>query len=164
MAVIALIVSIVAVLLAGWGGWSAHQSARSSDSSARSAAEAVDLERSRQHLDQTPHILLEESVYGDPGEGVWFKNGGPLDYDSVRFTFAVSDRPGPLVSFQVNDQWATSGDLGPMAVGDRRLLSYRRSESREAESTLRLRVMCSKGSETWRVPVEVEITPEANVL
>ncbi len=164
MAVAALIVSIVAVLLAGWGGWSAHQSARSSDSSARSAAEAVDLERSRQHLDQTPRILLEESVYGDPGEGVWFKNGGPLDYDSVRFTFAESDQPAPLAGLQVGDQWATSGELGPMAVGDRRLLSYRRSESREAESTLRLRVVCSKGSETWRVPVELEITPEANVF
>src|SRR6266511_1537803 len=70
----------------------------------------------------------------------------------------------PLAGLQVGDQWATSGELGPMAVGDRRLLSYRRSESRDAESTLRLRVVCSKGSETWRVPVELEITPEANVF
>jgi hypothetical protein len=86
MAVAALVISIVAVVFAGvaavaavWSAVIARRSARSSDSSARSAAEAVDLERSRQHLERTPRIHLEESGYNDPGEGVWFTNREPLD-------------------------------------------------------------------------------------
>jgi hypothetical protein len=47
-----------------------------------------------------------------------------------------------------------------MAVGDRRLVPHRRSEDRHAESTLRLRITCSKGNEVWQVPAEVEITPK----
>jgi hypothetical protein len=173
MAVAALVISIVAVVFAGvaavaavWSAVIARRSARSSDSSARSAAEAVDLERVRQHHELTPRIRLEESQHGDAGEGVWFVNDGPLDYDSVTFTFAESDRPGPVVgllpvdALQVGHVWATSADLGPMTLGDRRLLLYRRSENRRAESTLRLRVTCSKGSEVWQIPAEVEITPK----
>ena len=100
----------------------------------------------------------EGSSYGDSCEGVWFANRRPLDYDSVGFIIVESDRPGPLASLQIGDQWYTAGDLGPMAVGDRRLVPYRRSEDRHAASILRLRITCLKGTEVWQVPTEVEIT------
>jgi hypothetical protein len=149
MAVAALVVSIVAVLLAGFGAWSAHRSARS-------AAQAVDLQRAQQHLEHTPRIRLEDG--GFEGDFVRFVNDGPLDYDSVAFTFAATDRPGPVQALQVGEKSVTSADLGPMAVGDHRALPYRfYPESGREAGTLRLRVSCAKGSEKWTIPAEVEL-------
>jgi hypothetical protein len=156
-AVVSLTVAALAALFAGWTGFSAHRSARSDRA-------AVDLERKRQHLERTPKMRLEESQHGDAGPGVWFCNDGPLDYDSVAFRFASQDKPAPIDALKLGDEWVTSGDLGPLAVGDRRLLLYRRPEQPGSDAILRLRLTCSSAGGSWTVPAEVYITPEPFVF
>jgi ABC-type nickel/cobalt efflux system permease component RcnA len=157
MAVAALVVSIAAVLLAGLGAWSAYRSARSSESSAHSAAQAVDLERARRHDELTPHILLErDGALGGEDERVWFANDGPSDYDRVGFAFASTTRRPPVDGLLVDDEWATVGEVGPLALGERRPLRLRRAEDRE-DAILRLRITCSNEQGTWPILAEVEI-------
>jgi hypothetical protein len=157
MAVAALVVSIAAVLLAGLGAWSAYRSARSSESSAHSAAQAVDLERARRHDELTPHISLEHSgTLGGDDEGVWFANDRPLDYDRISFAFAPTTGRPPVDGLLVDDEWTTAGEVGPLALGARRLLRLRRAEDGE-DSILRLRITCTNEQGTWVVMAQVEI-------
>jgi hypothetical protein len=58
----------------------------------------------------------------------------------------------------VNPKWPTEGDFGPMRVGDFRLVFYQRAEPNRG-GTLRFRITCTSGRDTWEVPVDVEILP-----
>jgi hypothetical protein len=160
----ALVVSILAalfaglaVVFAGWSAWASHRSAGSADGSARSAAEAVELERDRRHRELRPRIELEHEWWHEVAdeEGVWFTNGGPLDYTSVSFRFAQAAVDSPIAGFVLG----THGDIGPLTVGERTFLGLERhSEAKGDEGgTLYLVLTCRNGQGTWTIPAQVEI-------
>jgi hypothetical protein len=126
---------------------------------ARSAARAVDLERDRRHRDLTPRISLkQDGSLGGDDEGIWFTSDGPLDYDQVGFTFAPTTGRPPVDGLLVNDEWTTAGEIGPLALGERRFVRCRRAEDGE-DAILHLRITFSNKQGTWPVPAQVEIPP-----
>jgi hypothetical protein len=153
MAVAALVISIVALAVAGWSAWTAHR--------------AFILERDRRHDELTPHVRVDEDRDGEGEEGLCFTNDGPLDFTSVRFRLETPLEDTPVEAFLVGSEWITgagatiTGDLGPITVGDRRFLYYRKSEDVELfpETTLRFRITCVNDRRTWSIHVEVEMSP-----
>jgi hypothetical protein len=145
VAAAALAVAISSAVFTGWN--------------ARSAAQAVDLERDRQHRDLTPRMSLkQDGALGGDDEGVWFTNGGPLDYDQVGFTFAPTTGRPPVDGLLVNDEWTTAAEIGPLVLGARRFVRCHRAEDGE-DSLLHLRITCSNERGTWPVLAQVEIPP-----
>lgn len=170
----ALVVAILAAVFAGlaavftaWSAWASHRSAgsaersaHSADSSARSAAEAVELERDRRHRELAPQLQLEhDGPVGSSNdeEGVRFTSRGPLDYDSIRFAFTQDAADRPIAGFVLGGEVVKAGDLGPLFVGESRLVPLRRPAPDEGAGTLHLRLTCHNDQGTWTIPAEVEI-------
>src|SRR6266540_3686239 len=143
---VAIAALAVAIASAAFTWWSAH-----------SAARAVNLERDRRHSELTPRILLRrDGTLGGDDEGIWFANNGPLDYDRAGFVFAPTTGRPPVDGLLVNGEWATAGEIGPLALGERRFVRCRRAEDGE-DSILHLRITCSNEQGTWPVLAQVEI-------
>jgi hypothetical protein len=143
--------AVAAALFAIWSAVSSHRAASS-------AAEAVALERGRRHDELTPSIELNYQGWHDSSRAyVWFTNHGPLDYTSVAFAFAMSPSLGPIARLA----GTTSGEVGPLSVGERqRLLVDRHAEPFMDDSgTLHLILTCSNDQGTWTLPAEVQIPP-----
>jgi hypothetical protein len=147
-----------AALFAVWSAWSSHQAARS-------AAGTLAIEREREHDRLTPDIQVEESTFEDKQEGIRFTSDGPRDYTSVHFRVETPAAASPVSALQIgeawiplNPQWRTEGDLGPMALGDRRFVPYQRADPWPG-STLRLRITCDSDQDTWTIHREVDISP-----
>jgi hypothetical protein len=149
-AVVSLALSAVAALFAGWTGLASHRAARS-------AAQAVSLERDRRHSELAPHISLEHGgTLGGEDEGVWFANDGPSDLDRIGFTFVQTTSRPPVDGLLTAGEWTTAGEVGPLALGDRRLLRCRRAADGE-DSILRLRITCRNDLGIWSFLGQVEI-------
>jgi hypothetical protein len=155
----ALVVAIMAAVFAGLAASFAGWSARSAHRSAELADEAVKLERDRHHHELRPHVALaHDGPLGGDDEGVWFTNAGPLDYASMVFELTQASRDRPIIGLILGDGIVTVGDIGPLAVGDRRFLPLRRSAPTEGAGPLHLRLHCRNDQGTWKVPAEVEIS------
>jgi hypothetical protein len=150
----ALVVSIVAAvfaglaaIFAGWSAWSSHRSAEL-------ASEVVKLERDRHHRDLSPKVTLE---HDDRVDGVWFANAGPLDYASIWLELTQDD--APIAGFHVGREGdvVDAGSLGPLAMGERRLVRYQRSSPRNEKGLLSMRLTCESDRGTWTIPAQVEI-------
>jgi hypothetical protein len=167
MALAALIVAIAAAVFTGIAALAAissasasRQSADAADRSARSAAESVDLERARQHRENTPQFTFEEGTHEDPPDSVQLKNLGPIDLDMVTMELNNSSRPGPAEQLGVQsepEQWNRVVNLGPIALGERKTVLCRRSDAPNREVTLRVRLTCRRGTEEWKLPAETDI-------
>jgi hypothetical protein len=160
VAIVAAVFAGLAAAFAGWSAWAAHRSARS-------ASDAVELERGRVHRELTPQIGLEQAgAAGHDDEGVWFTNTGPLDYASVTFALIQELSERPIEGFLRGDDVLTLGDVGPLAIGVRRFMRYRRPGSDEGGGTLHLRLICSNEQGTWTIPAKVEIpgAPSVNIF
>jgi hypothetical protein len=154
---VAAAVAAVAAVFAIWSAVSSHRSATHSKSSAQSAADTLALERDRRHGELIPDIRVEESTFEDKQEGLWFTNNGPLDYTSVllRVDPALAS---PVGALQIGEAWSTEGDIGPMQLGERRLVLIRRNVPMPG-TTLRLRLTCENDGGTWTIHKDVEFTP-----
>jgi hypothetical protein len=144
MAAVALVVSFLALAVAGWSAWTAHR--------------ALAIERDRRHGELIPNIRVEEATFEDQQEGLWFTNDGPLDYTSVRVRVETPGNVSPVGALQIGEGWSTEGDLGPMELGERRLIPIRRNKPMPG-TTLRLRLTCQNNQGTWPIYREVEFTP-----
>jgi hypothetical protein len=148
----------VAALFAIWSAWSSHRSARS-------AAGTLAIERDREHDRLTPRIQVKEATHPDKREGLWFTNDGPLDYTSVRFRAETPNDASPLDGLEIDGTWipanpelGAEGDLGRMALGDRRFVACHRADPMRG-TTLRLRITCSSDRDSWLIYREVEFLP-----
>lgn len=151
VSILAAVFAGLAAAFAGWSAWASHRSARS-------AAAAVGLERDRIHRELTPRIELEQAgAAGADDEGVWFINTGPLDYESVTFALIQEENDRPIAGFIRGDDVLTLGDLGPLHIGVRRFMRYRRPDPEEGGGTLHLRLFCRNDRGEWTIPAKVEI-------
>jgi hypothetical protein len=150
--------AVAAALFAVWSAVSSHRAAAHAKTSAESAAEGLAIERDREHDRLTPRMRVELGRVEDQQEGLWFTNDGPLDYTSVRLRVETPGNVSPVGALQIGEAWSTEGDLGPMELGERRLIPIRRNKPMPG-TTLRLRLTCEIDRDSWPIYREVRFTP-----